>query len=294
MKKKNPLYWDLQSLPEEMFQSRALARYRKDIDARKRLKRGAVKGTIGHLPRKGSQSTWLPSANLFVIPITALYALGMPSDYKHEFSTRTTDRMRAWVRSNTFQIQQELGATNPNDIVYILNIQNIVSSVTESLTPFMLLHDIGEDLENVGLSTSFEPIIMNLGAFYSDCENPLYEGKLAYLPKLVHVQPIPERPKTHNTVAFYITDSIGDPDRNYASDLWALWCKKEKLTPNQFWPIETIIEFIRNRYAPNTEKSYCWTQIDPEQYCDLWNCYFTKILAKLKGQVILGTEIQDD
>jgi len=279
MKRRNPLYWDLRSLPEEMFQRRSLARYRKDIDARKILKRGEVKGAIGHLPRKGAQGKWLPSANLFVIPRTALFALGMPIGEADPYGFPSNE-MHDWVYDNTQLIRQHVGATNPNDIVYVLSITAVVEQTDEWLTPFMLLHDIMEDVN----PTRLESEISALGLIQCMPGDTIYENKQLYIPKLVHVQPISTRPQTHDTVDYYINHY----DRNYVSDLWALWCKKEKLTPNHFWLEQTILEFIRNKYAPNTEIPRCSAKIPLDEYCEMWNCYFAKILVQLQGQVVLG------
>jgi hypothetical protein len=307
MKKKNPFYWDISSLPEEEFKQTALARYRKDKDTSKRRKRGAVYGSIGSLPRKGSKAKWLPSVRLFWLEAEALRTiLGRRSPrgrLRKALLPDLTDQRKYLieltqiVRQNEGKIRDFLGATRSTDIIYITSVRYTIKNQPEALTPFMMVHDIGEFLWNGGFAKEWKEIAalatielaapVNLARGFSEPRKRF----VVYLPKLVHLQPFPDRPQTHINVAAY-TRPI---DSNYYSDLWALWCKKERLVPAHFWRKKVLLDHLEEttpkmlggRPQKASFQDIVKQAVPIQEYCDVLNAYFSRTLDHLKGAIII-------
>ena len=136
MKKKNPLYWKLESLPKELLKKRPLSMYRKDIDRTKRLKRGGVVGEVGHLPLNGKKEAWLPSVELVVLPAYALQPYGYEPDDLYD-KVEEDPQLPALIR-------RLAGLTRTDGVVYLLSDPEVFDAFDHLYTPFMMLHDLGE------------------------------------------------------------------------------------------------------------------------------------------------------
>lgn len=303
MKRRNPLYWDLRSLPEEILKSRPFSRYRKDVDKPKRLKLGGVIGEVGSLPLKGAREKWLPSTQLFVLSPFALEPFGYQTYNVYDLQSNIQENREL---RNT--IRSLVGEPRADAIIYIPTI-NTLEGNPELFTPFMMLHDIGEII--------FGRSIMSLG------ENPLswiywkawevwgkyritYEENQmlrlkgiplsipAYIPKLVHVQPhLPLRKfggqgYVQQAAAVYLNYLLPGYNTNFISDLWALWCKNERLTPANFWPIEDTMNFYSKHLATDINAVVSEYPLPVEDYCAELNEVFPIILDSIKGTILAG------
>lgn len=272
MKQKNPLRWDLRSLPDKSFDQRALSIYKRDANRGGIKKRGDIKGFVGTYSKQGQKSTWLPSLNIYVLPSEILDKI-------------SKDKIKNYVGANS------------NDFIWIGDIQGIANSHHHVFTPFMMVHDIGEVLFDASYELLPEPLedlmydIQSVALMEIESKNAFDTEFVAYLPRLVHVQPRTARKgkvfgyetTSYETVMNYMLGDWG----NLLSDLFALWAKKERLVPNNFWRVNDLLTFLEEKkgYSPI---HLVKRPLPIQQYCDLLNSFFTQVLDRLRGHILVN------
>ena len=276
MRRRNPLHWDLRSLPSEAFERRALSIYKKDKKRGSVKRRGKVKGFVGTYSRKGKKEKWLPSLKTYVLPTEMLNV------------------------TNIDTIANKVGATQ-NDFIWIEDIRGIAESHHHLFTPFMMVHDIGEILFDTGFGLLPEPIedlmydIQSASIMEIESTSAVFDTEfVSYLPRLVHVQPRIAREgkvfgyetTSYDTVMSYMLGDWG----NLMSDLFALWAKKEHLSPNNFWRINDLVQFLEQKKGYNTIR-VVEKPINIKQYCDLLNNFFGQILDLLRGHILVEDKL---
>lgn len=298
MKRKNPLHWDLRSLPEEMFNDRTLSRYKKDKDARNTLKRGAVIGTVGHLPRKGSEDKWLPTVEIAIVPPHALHPYGYKISRMLRSDLLTNVKLQNLIRSLAEVKHKDSIVFIPADTLYSLENR-------ELFTPFMMLHDLGETLfsrpEYAKYRNEISKLLLEQQIHINVRGNNFIKGRHlipkihAYIPRLIHVQPQLDLREEGGrgyqaTGALTFLDFMGttvDFNSDYVCDLWALWCKREELTPSNFWPVKDVIEFFAQHVALSNKIEIVRNPIPIEDFCSKLNDVFSQLLDFIKGTIIV-------
>jgi len=309
MKKRNPLYWNLSVLDEDVFQSRAFSLYRKDKLFRTPTLRGKIKSSVGTYPRVGDKLKWLPNATLRIFPLEYLERYRLEQDIENkEFLTEFYEHIRELA-----------GVTNPNDIVHLARIESYIDQ-GQLYTPFMMLHDLGESLfafshryaNDFNLNSPEKVYQHNAQSVIEEAavnlEYPLVvDGVpryqiIGYIPKLVHTQFMDNKPysppsylnwiyKTRSFERVYIIPFTSDV--NWLSDVWALWCKNGELKPQQFYTPEQLQLFLNKQLGQNIKfhtDSYYDGSVEGGltlwEWCEYANKVFSEVLEYIKGSVV--------
>ena len=311
MKKKNPFHWDLSGLPEDQFKTqRSLSIYRKDVDESRIIQRGRIKARVGKYKRKDTIESWLPNTNLYLVT-----KLGI---CKHFNLTRIKWN---WLVDNQENIRSFVGA-DEDDIVLIDDTQISAEDTYELYTPFMMLHDVYEFF-------SLYPGRFGSSRNVDEQIQKLVSENFIYVPILLHLilkdsDNLFDFEKSNSTFLTFIRDT-----QNQSSDLFALWCKNEKLFPHQFQSVERIkgifdkmygqlvkiakhhnIDIENDLFYPDDKRNfYILTRINPrlaltiilvkhfqpklsiEEFCEQANFIFSDILDRMKGKVITTGKI---
>ena len=309
MNKKNPLYWDLSVLDEDVFKTRAFSLYRKDKLFRKPALRGKIRSSVGTYPRVGDKLNWLPNATLRIFPLEYLERYGLVQNIEN----------KAFLTEFYGDIRELAGVTNPNDIVHLARIESYIDQ-GELYTPFMMLHDLGESLfaysymyaDDYNPRDWWERLQNEVQSVIEEAvvhlQHPLVFNRderyeiIGYIPKLVHTQFPTRRPQEipnylnwiYNRRAFervYIRPFT--PDVNWLSDVWALWCKNGELKPQQFYTPEQLQSFLNQQLGQNIKfhsDSYYDGLVEAGmplwEWCKYANRVFSEVLNYIKGSVV--------
>jgi len=303
----NPLYYDLESLPNNYFEDRrALAIYKKDVKELKTIERHGLKYQVGKRKRKDTIQSWLPSTDLFVITTHETQKL---YDLKSIGIFATNKVLREYPEI----LWKHMKAKHPNlvknkSIIYVMK-QDIHRINTEFLTPLMMMHDVMETIYQRSQYSYFREKTFEL---HKNIQMLVRVGGkhyrfTPYIPKLVFLHPDFEARQFNlrgddtrkrkgwffiRAAAGAFFDRGGLLDNNYLSDVWSIWCKKENISPSDFFnPVYTtqeILAVIDKRFAHGTQ--YAKVVLDPrlslQSYCDALNILFSKWLKQLKGTII--------
>ena len=318
MKKKNPYIWNFRDVPEQLFKIRPMSPYRRDKTLDKIIQRGQIKGRVHQYERSGELSNWLPSVKLYVTSveniIKNLYDIKDASKLrdlykKIEKSGGLQFDFLNFLVENRAKLFKKLSLDPNRDIIFVATISEDMQK--EQLTPFNLVHELGEEIvsnaelniyDNVGDLLSRSLLLADNYIYPNTIENykldrmgdevfPPQEIFL-FIPKLVHVQSNRNGRPTE-TFIDYVFDIRDNPVKNnYLSDLWALWCKNEKLFPNQFYNVDKIIDLIPSIDKDITELAHRENRrkmkdLDTiEQFCTNMNTIFMIWLEFLKGCIV--------
>lgn len=202
--------------------------------------------------------------------------------------------------ANIDNIANKIGATR-NDFIWIGDIHGIAESHHHVFTPFMMVHDIGEILFDTGFGLLPEPIedlmydIQSASIMEIESSSAVFDTEfVSYLPRLVHVQPRIAREgkvfgyetTSYETVMNYMLGDWG----NLMSDLFALWAKKEHLSPKNFWRIDDLVQFLEQKQGYQRVK-VVRKPIPIQKYCDLLNNFFNQILDLLVGHILVEDKL---
>lgn len=304
MRKKNPLHYDLSLLPESSFKTRRFSRYRKKF------------------PRKRTIKKYLPTLDLYVwTEEVFLEALGyppmdwkndggnVPPEFHHDLSVQSAAfrryfrNLRGEVGSDWNQRQEQLIEALGGDSCCLYIIPRRAEE--EQLTPFMIIHDVMEEVQFLGAEGEFpldvedEMQMMSYGII--SIPKPTTMLRLTpFVPKLKHTHPDYEarykkrsqseidRQATQKGYYFEQYSRFIDEfrmDTDLTSDLWALWCVKEKLTPQNFYPPQMVVDEMTRRYDLDKSRM-SWNSVTLQDYCDALNSLFSQVLQALRGRII--------
>jgi hypothetical protein len=299
MKNKNPLHYDLSRLPESAFTRRGLSRYKKKILRKRTIKK------------------YLPTLELYAwTEEVFLEALGYPSmDWlKYGADLDSEDLAVPGIQAMEFaKYFRDLGKRSD----WTQRLENLIESLggdcccvyilprtdeLEQFTPFMMLHDLMEEIQFLGaegeypLNVEDEMSKMSYGIISIPKPTTLLKFT-PFVPKLQHTHPDYEarymarseyeldRQELRKGYHFvdYSLNFKGNGD--LVSDLWALWCVKEKLTPKNFYPPQMVVDELAKEFKLDKSRM-SWNSVTLEDYCGSLNQLFSQVLEAIRGSLI--------
>jgi len=314
--KGNPLFYDLSILPEKWFERRGLTTYKKDLHDLKDITRLGHTYKVGSRKRKDVVESYLPTINLYAITAHECYA--QYANVKGRNPLTINQDNAVFVKEDPTRLWEYISLkydVNISADAIIFVIPSGFYAQRDLFTPHMMVHDLLEVLyeKSKKNNTKQKALFAELKAIGNQFRLRAKFGRrsfsfLPFIPKLVYYHPqytapqyIQSKSKTKQRIergwffrraAFGYTSGTrgGMSSGDYISDLWAIWCRKEYLSPSDFWdpPLiqDAILEYGTSKY--NAEGVIHGSLgLSLSDYCNALNPIFSAFLQSLKGTIIV-------
>lgn len=220
-RKKNPVTYDLTGLSEDMFKRRALRTYRQDRKAtteeRQKAKAQKKGQPVIPRPRKQRIERWLPSVDLFIESINIDYEAASQRPRFDLFET--VEGVEEQVDEI---VNRVLRTPHTKPRILLLLGEDEMVSVTEQLTPLMMLHDLFEawslvnDTEVRGPNDIF-PMVPRWPAYNRTAMTTIF---------------LADQEERYRGA---LGEDVLTSPQDKVSDLFAQWAKNEHLTEDDIW-----------------------------------------------------------